>query len=94
MLNYTLANANVKAFKNFCQEERSHIDQVIFERIAESQGMRNCTDIMFTLTSLMAHVMGGFGDYLFGLAFLGHIRRDAVDIRMGLDKREFEQRMR
>ena len=83
MLNYTLANTNVKAFKTFCQEERSHIDQVIFERIAESQGMRNCTDIM-----------GGFGGYLFGLAFLGHIRRDAGYIQMGLDKREFEQRMR
>ena len=65
MLNYTLANTNVKAFKNFCQEERSHIDQVIFERIAESQGMRNCTDIVFTLANVIAHVMGDSGGYLF-----------------------------
>ena len=88
MLNYTLANANVKGFKNFCQEERGHIDQVIFERIAEAQGMRTCTDIIYTITDDPHRKKAEL------VAFLGHISLEAVDIQMGLDKREFEQRMR
>ena len=39
------------ALERFCQQERSHIDQMIFQRIAESQGMNTCADIMYTIAN-------------------------------------------
>jgi hypothetical protein len=42
----------------------------------------------------MAHVMGGIGGYLFGLAFLREIRKDAVHIQDAFARAEFEKRFR
>ncbi len=58
-------------------------------------------DIVRLLTSddhgvvnVMAHVMGGVGGYLFGLAFLRGIRENARDIQYSLDRQAFERRIR
>lgn len=39
------------AIDQFCNESRSHIEQIIFERIAASQNMDTCGDIMYTIAN-------------------------------------------
>jgi len=39
------------AIDQFCNESRSHIEQIIFERIAASQNMDTCADIMYTIAN-------------------------------------------
>ncbi len=46
------------------------------------------------VVNVMAHVMGGLGGYLFGVAFLRHVRRDAMHIQDDLDRQAFESRFR
>lgn len=46
------------------------------------------------VVNVMAHVMGGVGGYLFGLAFLRKIRENARDIQYSLDRQAFERRVR
>jgi membrane associated rhomboid family serine protease len=46
------------------------------------------------VVNVMAHVMGGIGGYLFGLAFLREIRKDAEDIQYAVDRQSFEKRFR
>jgi len=46
------------------------------------------------VVNIMAHVMGGLGGYLFGLAFLRRVRKDAEDIQYALDRHAFEKRFR
>ncbi len=46
------------------------------------------------VVNVMAHVMGGLGGYLFGLAFLREARKDAQDIQYDFDRQAFEKRMR
>ena len=46
------------------------------------------------VVNVMAHVMGGLGGYLFGLAFLREIRKSAEDIQYSLDRQAFEKRFR
>ncbi len=46
------------------------------------------------VVNVMAHVMGGIGGYLFGLAFLRKIRRNAEDIQYEFERQSFEKRMR
>jgi hypothetical protein len=36
--------------------------------------------------------MGGIGGYLFGLAFLRDVRKDAQDIQYSFDRQAFEKR--
>ena len=50
----------------------------------EDQGMVN----------VMAHVMGGLGGYLFGVAFLGDVRRKAEHLQADFERQTFEQRLR
>jgi membrane associated rhomboid family serine protease len=44
------------------------------------------------VVNVMAHVMGGIGGYLFGLAFLRDVRKDAQDIQYSFDRQAFEKR--
>ena len=37
------------AIDRFCNASRSHIEQIVFERIAETQNMDACGDIMYTI---------------------------------------------
>ncbi len=46
------------------------------------------------MINVMAHVMGGLGGYLFGVAFLRNVRRDAVHIEDDFRRQEFERRFR
>jgi hypothetical protein len=46
------------------------------------------------VVNVMAHVMGGLGGYLFGLAFLRGARKEAQDIQYTFDRQAFEKRMR
>lgn len=46
------------------------------------------------VVNVMAHVMGGVGGYLFGLAFLRKVRENASDIQYSLDRQAFERRIR
>jgi len=46
------------------------------------------------VVNVMAHVMGGIGGYLFGLAFLRKIRASAEDIQYAFERQAFEKRMR
>lgn len=46
------------------------------------------------VVNVMAHVMGGLGGYLFGLAFLREIRKSAEDIQYSLDRQALEKRFR
>lgn len=46
------------------------------------------------VVNVMAHVMGGIGGYLFGLAFLRKAREQAENIQYGFDRQAFEKRMR
>lgn len=46
------------------------------------------------VVNVMAHVMGGIGGYLFGLAFLREVRKDAEDIQYAVDRQAFEKRFR
>ncbi|HKJ21380.1 MAG TPA: rhomboid family intramembrane serine protease [Woeseiaceae bacterium] len=39
------------AIDRFCNASRSHIEQIVFERIAASQNMDNCGDIMYTIAN-------------------------------------------
>lgn len=39
------------AIDRFCNSSRSHIEQIIFERIATSQDMDTCGDIMYTIAN-------------------------------------------
>ena len=39
------------AIDQFCNESRSHIEQIIFECIAASQNMDTCADIMYTIAN-------------------------------------------
>lgn len=39
------------AIDRFCNANRSHIEQMIFERIAVSQGLSNCGEIMYTIAN-------------------------------------------
>ena len=39
------------AIDRFCNESRSHIERIIFERIAASQNMDTCGDIMYTIAN-------------------------------------------
>ncbi len=39
------------AIDRFCNSSRSHIEQIVFERIAASQNMDNCGDIMYTIAN-------------------------------------------
>jgi len=41
--------------------------------------------------NVMAHVMGGVGGYLFGLAFLRKIRKDAAHIQDAFARAKFEK---
>ena len=46
------------------------------------------------IVNVMAHVMGGVGGYLFGLAFLRKIRKDAAHIQDAFARAKFEKRFR
>lgn len=46
------------------------------------------------VVNVMAHVMGGVGGYLFGLAFLRKVRKNAEDIQYAFDRQAFEKRFR
>lgn len=46
------------------------------------------------IVNVMAHVMGGLGGYLFGVAFLGDIRKDAEHIQEDFDRQAFENRFK
>jgi membrane associated rhomboid family serine protease len=46
------------------------------------------------VVNVMAHVTGGIGGYLFGVAFLGKARKDAIHIQSDLDHAKFENRFR
>lgn len=46
------------------------------------------------VVNVMAHVMGGLGGYLFGLAFLRKVREDARGIQYDLDRQVFEKQLR
>jgi len=46
------------------------------------------------VVNVMAHVTGGIGGYLFGVAFLGKVRKDAIHIQTDLDHAKFEGRFR
>ena len=48
----------------------------------------------FGVINVMAHVMGGIGGYLFGVVFLRHVRREAVEVQADLDRADFERRFR
>ena len=39
------------AIDRYCNSSRSHIEQIIFERIAASQGTNSCGDIMYTIAN-------------------------------------------
>lgn len=39
------------AIDRFCNSSRSHIEQIVFERIAASQGTNSCGDIMYTIAN-------------------------------------------
>ena len=39
------------AIDRFCNSSRSHIEQIVFERIAASQNMDTCGDIMYTIAN-------------------------------------------
>ena len=39
------------AIDRFCSSSRSHIDQIIFERIATAQGTNSCGDIMYIIAN-------------------------------------------
>ncbi|MDH3861930.1 MAG: rhomboid family intramembrane serine protease [Gammaproteobacteria bacterium] len=39
------------AIDRFCNASRSHIEQIVFERIAETQNMDACGDIMYTIAN-------------------------------------------
>ena len=39
------------AIDRFCNSSRSHIEQIVFERIASSQNMDTCGDIMYTIAN-------------------------------------------
>ena len=39
------------AIDRFCNASRSHIEQIVFERIAASQNMDTCGDIMYTIAN-------------------------------------------
>ena len=47
----------------------------------------------YGMVNVMAHVMGGLGGYLFGVVFLGDVRRKAVAIQADLDWRDRERRL-
>ena len=44
--------------------------------------------------NVLAHVMGGLSGYLFGVAFLRHVRRDAVHLEGDLERQAFERRFK
>ncbi len=46
------------------------------------------------VVNVMAHVMGGIGGYLFGVIFLGKMRRNAEDVQYEFERQAFEKRMR
>jgi len=46
------------------------------------------------VVNVMAHVMGGLGGYLFGVAFLGHVRRDAAHLQDTFERQAFERRLK
>ena len=46
------------------------------------------------VVNVMAHVMGGIGGYVFGIAFLREARKDATHIQDDLDRLAFEKRFR
>lgn len=46
------------------------------------------------VVNVLAHVMGGIGGYLFGVAFLRRFRTHAGDIQSEFDRQAFEKRMR
>ena len=48
----------------------------------------------FGVINVMAHVMGGIGGYLFGVAFLRHVRREAIEVQADLDRVDRERRFR
>lgn len=39
------------AIDRFCNTDRSHIEQIVFDRIAVSQGTDSCADIMYTIAN-------------------------------------------
>ena len=39
------------AIDRFCNSSRSHIEQIVFERIAASQNMDTCGDVMYTIAN-------------------------------------------
>ena len=43
---------------------------------------------------VMAHVMGGLGGYLFGVAFLRNVRREAIYLQDEFDRHAFERRFK
>ncbi len=48
----------------------------------------------YGVINVMAHVMGGLGGYLFGIAFLSEIRKDAVHIQDDFDRYAKQRRFR
>lgn len=46
------------------------------------------------VVNVLAHVMGGIGGYLFGLAFLRQFKNNAEDIQSEFERQSFEKRMR
>ena len=46
------------------------------------------------VVNVMAHVMGGIGGYLFGVALLGDIKKDTAHVQDDLDMQEREARFR
>lgn len=52
------------------------------------------TEDDYGMVNVMAHVMGGLGGYLFGVLFLGDVRRRAIAVQADLDWRERERRLR
>ena len=46
------------------------------------------------VVNVMAHVMGGIGGYLFGLAFLSEVRKDAMHIQDDFDRAAVQSRFR
>lgn len=39
------------AIDRFCNTSRTHIEQIVFDRIADSQGTDSCADIMYTIAN-------------------------------------------
>lgn len=52
------------------------------------------TEDDYGMVNVMAHVMGGLGGYLFGILFLGDVRKKALAVQADLDWRERERRLR